>query len=148
MRVSTRFSAVVAVAVVALATCGTASAVTRTQKAAGASTVAEIMRAARAPGVSGALVLPGQARPAAASQDDALNGVSCVAATDCMAVGLSNTNSDGALAETWNGKAWKIVSVPVPVSNLGALTGVSCTSATRCVAVGTYSNGSSANGSL
>jgi hypothetical protein len=148
MRVSIRFSAVVAVAAVALATCGTASAVTRTQKVAGASTVAEMMRAAGVPRVAGALVLPGQARPASASQDDALNSVSCVTAANCMAVGLSNTNNDGALAETWNGKAWKTVSVPVPVSNVGALTGVSCTSATRCVAVGTYSNADNANGSL
>jgi hypothetical protein len=159
MRASIRFPAYAAVAMVALATCGTASAVASAQKVAGTSTATEVMRTIDTPrgagvrGIPGALALTGQAGSASASQDEALTGVSCVTPANCMAVGLSNTNSDGALAETWNGRAWKTVPVPVPAQGpgkpgAGSLSGVSCTSAARCVAVGSYLNDNNDNGSL
>jgi len=63
-----------------------------------------------------------------------LDGVSCVSATFCVAVGFSQPNMatpGDALVEQWNGRTWSIVERPV-----GVLQGVSCTSATFCIAVG------------
>jgi hypothetical protein len=68
-----------------------------------------------------------------------LLGVSCVATTDCVAVGytdLGASHEDQALIETWNGSRWEL--------SYGAddgdeqLTGVSCASASSCMAVGNY----------
>ena len=67
-----------------------------------------------------------------------LQGVSCVSATNCVAVG----NDEGhlsdyteTLTEHWNGSKWSIVKSPNPAkySNLAA---VSCATATSCYAVG------------
>jgi hypothetical protein len=58
-----------------------------------------------------------------------LYGVSCVTASDCNAVGYTQTSS---LAEHWNGKTWAIVTSPAR----GALFSVSCSSRTNCFAVG------------
>ena len=58
-----------------------------------------------------------------------LNGVSCVSATFCEAVG-------GGLAEVWNGTTWAIQ----PTPNGSGLIGVSCLSVTFCEAVGGYTN--------
>jgi hypothetical protein len=83
---------------------------------------------------------------------DQLLGVSCVDASDCMAVGTSATpssefvNGQGyPLAEWWNGSTWTVI----PVNNVGGigiiaesvLESVSCTAGTAggpdtCVAVG------------
>ena len=45
-----------------------------------------------------------------------LNGVSCTAATACIAVGYSrnSTGTDLALAERWNGSSWRIQPTPNP----------------------------------
>jgi hypothetical protein len=73
----------------------------------------------------------------------ALNSVSCVTSSDCVATGVSaraNGVSAG-LAETWNGRKWSDLSIKLPVGSLGGgLAWVSCLSAKSCVAVGSYAN--------
>jgi hypothetical protein len=74
-----------------------------------------------------------------ATNNNELNGVSCVSATDCIAVGEQAGRITGgtlvsALIESWNGTAWSVVPSPQPGNR--ALYGVSCTSAASCTAVG------------
>ena len=74
-----------------------------------------------------------------ATNNNELNGVSCVSATDCVAVGeQAGRTATGtlvsALIESWNGTAWSVVPSPQPGNR--ALYGVSCTSAASCTAVG------------
>jgi hypothetical protein len=75
-----------------------------------------------------------------------LDGVSCVAANDCTAVGnYGATVGDKPMAEHWNGQAWTLEPVPDPGNSPSAgLGGISCSSAGSCVAVGSYAvhNGS------
>ena len=67
----------------------------------------------------------------------ALQGVSCVSPTVCIAAG-SYTNAAGfpfALAESWNGKRWTLT--PLPKSGgSGGMFAVSCASLKYCLAVG------------
>lgn len=71
-----------------------------------------------------------------------LIGVSCTAATACVAVG---SYSDAAqiyrtLGESWNGRTWTVIPTPdagQPSGN-NSLNGVSCVSARACSAVGWY----------
>jgi hypothetical protein len=84
-------------------------------------------------------IQPGAA-PAGAANNQFF-AVSCVTAGFCEAVGdsMDPTGRNIALAEVWNGAAWKIQPIPSPVklSNVRAiLLGVSCVSAAFCVAVG------------
>jgi hypothetical protein len=82
-------------------------------------------------------VLP--APPPAGARRSFLNGVSCVSATGCTAVGSYQTRSGRhvTLAEHWNGTAWSIQPTPNPATPpRSALTAVSCTSANVCTAVG------------
>src|SRR5262249_28294736 len=68
-----------------------------------------------------------------------LQGVSCVRATGCMAVG-SRDGVFGAvtLAESWNGRRWSVTpSANRPMAD--ELNAVSCVSATDCEAVGDFS---------
>jgi hypothetical protein len=68
-----------------------------------------------------------------------LDGVSCVSASACTAVGFYWTNSrrvPRTLTESWNGTAWTIVPSPSPGRGSNYLSGVSCTSAAACTAVG------------
>jgi hypothetical protein len=71
-----------------------------------------------------------------------LNGVSCASAKSCVAVGSYGNAVSGkvaALAESWNGKTWRVSKPPAPAGNLAAtLEGVSCVSLTDCAAVGSY----------
>jgi hypothetical protein len=60
------------------------------------------------------------------------NGVSCVTATECVAVGA---DSAGTLAELWNGRTWSVLTT-VNVGNGSSLLAVSCASTTACTAVG------------
>ena len=64
------------------------------------------------------------------------NGVSCVSAGDCIAVGDYNGHG---LVERWDGAKWAILAEP----NLqgGQLNAVSCVSATLCTAVGVVPSG-------
>ena len=77
--------------------------------------------------------------PAPAGSTSApLSGVSCLTATDCIAVGSwysARTEDGGPLAERWNGSRWSIQPTPAadPTSRLAS---VSCRSASFCVAVG------------
>ena len=68
-----------------------------------------------------------------------LNGVSCVSATFCEAVGYT-VNSSGyvGVALDWNGSTWTNQTLPPSVSALG---GVSCVSTTFCMAVGLDGSG-------
>lgn len=78
---------------------------------------------------------------------EALNGISCVATTFCMAVGTLGLDS-GTLTELWNGSTWKLVPRPNPPGGVpggGSLLGVSCTSTTFCMAVGGIYNVSSSS---
>jgi len=78
--------------------------------------------------------------PALARIASELLGVSCVSATDCLAVGDQTNLSSGrslTLVESWNGSTWS--TVPSPTANGdNFLSGVSCTSAGFCAAVGNY----------
>jgi hypothetical protein len=80
------------------------------------------------------------------SQANALDGVTCVSASDCWAVGTSDTGTGGdaqTLVEQYNGSAWSIVPSPdTSSSQSNTLYGVACPSATDCWAMGRYENGS------
>ncbi|MHB8289767.1 MAG: hypothetical protein ACYDEY_11110 [Acidimicrobiales bacterium] len=76
----------------------------------------------------------------AASQFNALDNISCVSVTSCIAVGSSyNHYAQQALIEAWNGTSWSIVaSADTSSSATNALNAVSCASETFCTAVGLY----------
>ncbi len=81
-------------------------------------------------------------KPAAAPgglTDLTLDGVSCASASSCAAVGFAaSAKGLGSLAEIWNGKSWRLTTVPWTKGTANpALSGVSCVTANRCVAVGT-----------
>jgi hypothetical protein len=80
--------------------------------------------------------------------DNFLNAVACTTATNCIAVGWTNSSGNVApLAEHWNGTSWSPMSVPVPAGAADPqLTAVSCTAASACTAVGEYTVGSYPNG--
>jgi hypothetical protein len=77
-----------------------------------------------------------QSTPYTAEPVAALNGVSCVSASDCEAVGY---DSAGNLAEEWNGSSWAIQSTPG--ASPDELSGVACVSSSDCEAVGWTSSG-------
>jgi hypothetical protein len=73
------------------------------------------------------------------TQADHLADISCLSATECMAVGGSTATSsvEEPNAEWWNGSSWELRPPVVPgTASLSQLEGVSCTSATNCLAVG------------
>lgn len=73
--------------------------------------------------------------PAASRWND-LVAVACPGPDACVAVG---GQSGGALAEVWNGTAWRIVTVARPKGSQDTfLNGVSCPAVNACVAVGYY----------
>jgi hypothetical protein len=61
-----------------------------------------------------------------------LLGVSCSAADACVAVG-TDTSSDTAVVQRWDGASWSSQWLPYYVTQFGS---VSCASATSCMAVG------------
>jgi hypothetical protein len=71
-----------------------------------------------------------------------LDGVSCPLTGFCVAVGdvqYANPPAFDALAETWNGTAWKADSLPTPAGGEEpSLVAVSCEAEGACVAVGDY----------
>ena len=72
-----------------------------------------------------------------------LDGVSCVSATNCVAVGSYYQITIGArqtLIEAWDGAVWRVVPSPSP-SPASELLGVSCVSSTYCIAVGSSGPG-------
>jgi hypothetical protein len=64
------------------------------------------------------------------------SGVSCFSWAACMAVGGSNSTTDPAFAEFWNGTSWTVQSPIEPTEP--DLLGVSCIRAYACYAVGDY----------
>jgi hypothetical protein len=76
-----------------------------------------------------------------ATTSGSLNGVSCVSATACTAVGfyINSAGNQMTLTEFWNGSSWSIQPTPNP-AGAGRLTAVSCAAATACTAVGLYIN--------
>lgn len=70
-----------------------------------------------------------------------LNGVTCVSAKSCVAVGesVNSKHVQANLAEKWNGTRWSATSPPQPSGSIGGgLNAVSCTSTRNCIAVGGY----------
>jgi hypothetical protein len=97
--------------------------------------------------VAAAARTAGPARPASDGGGGIFGGVpkiSCVLATDCVAVeGTSSLSGEGTTAPTrvarWNGKSWKNVGVTLPTGAKSAdLEAISCKSATSCLVVGDY----------
>jgi hypothetical protein len=77
----------------------------------------------------------------------ALQGVSCLSPTACVAIGWY-TNAAGyslGLGESWNGKKWTEVPLPNP-GGYGGLFGVSCVSSKYCLAVGVLFAGAGSQG--
>lgn len=80
-----------------------------------------------------------------------LNGVSCVSAKFCAAVGSQGdrahlSKGDVPLTMIWNGTRWRKTATPLPKGwPEGQLFGVSCASAASCVAVGQYTRGGHGN---
>jgi hypothetical protein len=84
-----------------------------------------------------------QAAPSpAGAQLPGLNGVSCVSASFCEAVGGSDESAESessGFAELWNGSSWSLQSLPSPAGGANVvLKAVSCVSASFCEAVGSY----------
>jgi alpha-tubulin suppressor-like RCC1 family protein len=74
---------------------------------------------------------------AGAGSNNSLNGVSCISAKHCVAVGgESGLTQEEALIESWNGSAWSIIPTPAVPKSGSSLYGVSCVSAKFCMAVG------------
>jgi hypothetical protein len=106
---------------------------------AAASATSQLTLAARWNGktwVLGASPVPAGAKGAG------FNGISCVSATSCVAVGDYGAPAIGglpaALAETWNGTSWTINPVPGPISGVqeSVLFAVWCSMPGTCAAVG------------
>ena len=88
--------------------------------------------------IDSATVLPTPST--AADQSNFLEGVSCVSASFCVAVGSREPGAaTQTLALAWNGSAWTIQSTPnAGTDQTNILYDVSCVSASFCVAVGRY----------
>jgi len=69
----------------------------------------------------------------------ALQGISCVSVSDCVAVGFSSDSTGAnlhAVIEQWNGSAWTLVPGADTGQTFDQLSGVDCVSSTDCWAVG------------
>jgi hypothetical protein len=74
-----------------------------------------------------------------------LNGLSCTAGSECVAVGAYSNAADVAqpLIEHRSARAWSVQQAPSPLGPASSqLNAVSCSSATACTAVGSYTNAS------
>ena len=83
--------------------------------------------------------------PIVGASNSFLNGVTCVSASDCWAVGNSTsvggTTGRRTLVEHWDGTSWSIVSSPnTDTTQNNSLFGVTCVSGSDCWAVGNYDN--------
>lgn len=71
-----------------------------------------------------------------------LDAVACISPATCIAVGnyadADAPNQEGLLSESWNGKSWRLISVPSPADSSSSLEAVACTSSTACTAVGKF----------
>lgn len=74
-----------------------------------------------------------------------LESVSCTSTSACIAVGVyaNGLGELKPLAEEWEGKAWNLMTVPLPKGATEAtLRSVSCTQSNRCMAVGSSNSAS------
>jgi hypothetical protein len=70
-----------------------------------------------------------------------LDGVSCISAAECWAVGAEEPPGGGfehSFIQSWNGDAWATMESPAPSELSSGLLGISCPSALECWAVGGY----------
>ncbi len=84
--------------------------------------------------------------PSTGQRESGMNGISCVSASFCVAVGYFvktwYPEEEDALIMTWDGNGWTVQPSPDPAKPAGVvsidsrLRGVSCLSSTSCVAVG------------
>jgi hypothetical protein len=88
--------------------------------------------------IAAAVPLSASASPRTASTSRALQGVACVSARSCWAVGAATTGTTTrTLIEHWNGSKWSVVASPSVRSSSGTfLKEVSCTGPSDCWAVG------------
>ena len=74
--------------------------------------------------------------------EEALEAISCMSATSCMAIGTTGNEDGQTLSESWNGTRWAIEQTPTPPgasAESGAeLYAISCRSTKFCMAVGDY----------
>jgi hypothetical protein len=85
-----------------------------------------------------------QQRRPAVGNNGTLNGLSCVSARACVAVGeyVIGHSTDLTLAERWNGRGWTVQETPNPAhGQADSLSSVSCVTAITCVAVGDFYRG-------
>jgi len=83
-----------------------------------------------------------------AAESNVLNGVTCLSASDCWAVGNHDVGTpvggaapQATLTEHWDGTAWTIAPSPDPTTNYDVLYSVSCGSSSDCTAVGLFAQG-------
>jgi hypothetical protein len=80
-----------------------------------------------------------QKNPRGQGESNSNNGVSCIGADSCAAVGNWTNNAPLALAESWNGSSWSRQNLPAPNgSKTDELNGVSCVSEEACATVGDW----------
>ena len=81
--------------------------------------------------------------PVPSGSGTSLYGVSCIAPSNCQAVGFlsTGTSSEKTLIVEWNGASWSLVSTPNPANPFSSLSGVSCASSDFCEAVGSSGQG-------
>ena len=79
-----------------------------------------------------------------------LNGIWCLSATSCTAVGYYDTSVvQRTLAELWNGMTWSIQPTPnLPGKPANGLNAVTCRAANQCMAGGNYLTGNGSGGPL
>jgi hypothetical protein len=67
-----------------------------------------------------------------------LSGVTCLSASDCIAVGTVVEEEQGkqALLASWNGSSWATAPIPAEGVSSSELKEIACTSSSACVAVG------------
>jgi hypothetical protein len=79
------------------------------------------------------------------ASDDALGGVSCTTAKNCVAVGTANGDTPAygesgtaTILETWNGSKWTLYTVPPSAGTAeDSVVGISCATSAFCVLSGT-----------
>ena len=82
--------------------------------------------------------------PNAGTANDRLSSVSCVSASNCIAVGSTDDGTEviETLAMKWNGSEWQLMSSPNAGTRNDTLNSISCVNSSFCMAVGSTQNGS------
>ncbi len=92
--------------------------------------------------LTGAVTFPGRALAQGTTPSVALNSVTCLAATDCLAAGTSTSSTgEQPVVERWTPHGgWKVMRLPsLPAGSTAAtLTSISCSGRDFCVTLGTY----------